>query len=106
MPDSPQKIILEELRALRSDFNTFARDTGERVSVLKTDVHSRRFQGQSISPPMMPPATVTSYTMDRSAALPRRLRSPGASPRSREAHCFSRMLHMHSTPSSIWSRYR
>jgi hypothetical protein len=40
MPDSTQDIILDELRALRSDFNSFARDTGERVSVLETDVHS------------------------------------------------------------------
>jgi hypothetical protein len=39
MPDSSQDLILDELRALRSDFNTFARDTGERVSVLETDVH-------------------------------------------------------------------
>jgi hypothetical protein len=39
MPDSTD-IILAELRALRGDFNTFARDTGERVSVLETDVHS------------------------------------------------------------------
>jgi hypothetical protein len=32
--------ILDELRALRGDFNTFAREHGERVSVLETDVHS------------------------------------------------------------------
>jgi hypothetical protein len=38
MPDSTQDIILDELRALRGDFNTFARDTGERVSVLETQV--------------------------------------------------------------------
>jgi hypothetical protein len=40
MPNSTQDIILDELRALRGDFNAFARDTGERVSVLETDVHS------------------------------------------------------------------
>lgn len=40
MPDSTQYIILDELRALRGDFNTFAREHGERVSVLETDVHS------------------------------------------------------------------
>jgi len=40
MPESTQDIILGELRALRGEFNTFARDTGERVSVLENDVHS------------------------------------------------------------------
>jgi hypothetical protein len=30
----------DELRALRGDFNSFAPDTGERVSVLETDVHA------------------------------------------------------------------
>jgi hypothetical protein len=35
-----QEIILGELRALRSDFNSYARDTGERVSVLETDMHT------------------------------------------------------------------
>jgi hypothetical protein len=39
MPDSTQDIILDELRALRGDFNLYARDTGERVSILETDVH-------------------------------------------------------------------
>jgi hypothetical protein len=38
MPDSTQTLILDELRALRSDFNSFARDTGERVSVLELQV--------------------------------------------------------------------
>jgi hypothetical protein len=46
MPDSTQDIILGELRALRGDFNSFARDTGERVSVLETDVHSLMGNGR------------------------------------------------------------
>jgi hypothetical protein len=40
MPDATQDLILDELRALRGDFNTYARDTGERVSALETDMHS------------------------------------------------------------------
>jgi hypothetical protein len=40
MPDSTQDIILDELRALRGDFNTFARDTGERVSALEGSMKS------------------------------------------------------------------
>lgn len=40
MPDSTQDIILDELGALRGDFSTLVRDTGERVSVMETDVHS------------------------------------------------------------------
>jgi hypothetical protein len=40
MPDSTQILILDELRALRSDFNSYARDTGERVSALETDMHA------------------------------------------------------------------
>ena len=40
MADSTQDIILGELRALRTDFNSYARETGERVSVIETDMHS------------------------------------------------------------------
>jgi len=46
MPDSTQELILDELRALRSDFNTYARDTGERVSSLETDMHDLKGNGQ------------------------------------------------------------
>lgn len=46
MPDSTQSLILDELRALRSDFNTYARDTGERVSALETDLHGLIGNGQ------------------------------------------------------------
>jgi hypothetical protein len=46
MPDSTQDLILGELRALRSDFNTYARDTGERVSSLETDMHDLKGNGQ------------------------------------------------------------
>jgi hypothetical protein len=40
MNDATQDLILDELRALRSDFNAYARDTGERVSSLETDMHA------------------------------------------------------------------
>jgi hypothetical protein len=46
MPDSTQELILDELRALRSDFNTYARDTGERVSSLETEMRSIVGNGQ------------------------------------------------------------
>ncbi len=46
MPDSTQDLILGELRALRTDFNVFARDTGERVSCLETDMHCLMGNGQ------------------------------------------------------------
>jgi hypothetical protein len=46
MPDTTQDLILDELRALRSDFNTYARDTGERVSSLETDMHDLKGNGQ------------------------------------------------------------
>ena len=39
-------LILEELRALRADFNNFARDSGERVSSLETDMHDLKGNGQ------------------------------------------------------------
>jgi hypothetical protein len=46
MPDSTQDIILEELRALRGDFNSFAREHGERVSVLETGLSGLLGNGQ------------------------------------------------------------
>jgi hypothetical protein len=46
MPDPTQDLILDELRALRGDFNNFARDTGERVAVLENDVHGLCGNGQ------------------------------------------------------------
>lgn len=46
MPYETQDVILDELRALRSDFNTYARDTGERVASLETDVHGLCGNGQ------------------------------------------------------------
>jgi hypothetical protein len=38
MPDT-QSLILAKLQSLRADFNTYARDTGERVTALETDLH-------------------------------------------------------------------
>jgi hypothetical protein len=46
MPASTQDLILDELRALRGDFNSFARDTGERVSALETDMYGLVGNGQ------------------------------------------------------------
>ena len=46
MPDPTQELILDELRLLRNDFNTFARDTGERVATLESDVHGLVGNGQ------------------------------------------------------------
>ena len=46
MPDTTQELILDELRALRGDFNTFARDAGERVSALETEMHGLVGNGQ------------------------------------------------------------
>ncbi|WP_433963681.1 hypothetical protein [Tunturiibacter gelidiferens] len=46
MNDVTQGLILAELRALRGDFNSFARDTGERVAVLESDVHGLVGNGQ------------------------------------------------------------
>lgn len=37
---STTDIILEELRALRADYNTHARDTGERLAKLEEQVYS------------------------------------------------------------------
>jgi hypothetical protein len=47
MNDATQDLILDELRALRSDFNTYARDTGERVSSLETQMRSLYGNGQA-----------------------------------------------------------
>jgi hypothetical protein len=38
MPDT-QDLILDELRSLRSDFQAFARDTGERIATLETQIY-------------------------------------------------------------------
>lgn len=46
MPDSTQELILAELQMLRADFQTYARDTGERVSSLETQMHSLWGNGQ------------------------------------------------------------
>jgi hypothetical protein len=46
MPDATQDLILDELRALRGDLNSFARETGERVSALETDMHGLCGNGQ------------------------------------------------------------
>ena len=39
-------IILEELRALRSDYNTHARETGERLAKLEEQMHDLCGNGQ------------------------------------------------------------
>jgi chitodextrinase len=44
--DATQELILGELRALRSDFNIYARQTGERISALETDMHDLKGNGQ------------------------------------------------------------
>ena len=41
-----QDLILAALQLLRADFNTYARETGERVSALETDVHGLVGNGQ------------------------------------------------------------
>jgi hypothetical protein len=46
MPDSTQDLILDELRLLRESFNSFARETGERVATLENDVHGLVGNGQ------------------------------------------------------------
>jgi hypothetical protein len=46
MPDSTQDLILTELRSLREDFHSFARETAERVSSLETEMHSLIGNGQ------------------------------------------------------------
>jgi hypothetical protein len=39
-------IILEELRALRTDYNAHARDTGERLAALEAQMHDLCGNGQ------------------------------------------------------------
>lgn len=41
-----QSIILAEIRSLREDFNSFARESGERISSLETDMHALMGNGQ------------------------------------------------------------
>ena len=38
MPDT-QDLILDELRSLRTDFNSYSRDTGERIATLETQIY-------------------------------------------------------------------
>jgi hypothetical protein len=45
MPDTTS-LILNEMQLLRRDFNDFARDTGERVAALETDMHGLMGNGQ------------------------------------------------------------
>lgn len=44
--DSTPNIILEELRALRADYNDHARETGERLSALETSSKALLGNGQ------------------------------------------------------------
>lgn len=46
MSDATENILLTEIRALRADFNDFARELGERVSVNETQLHSLLGNGQ------------------------------------------------------------
>jgi hypothetical protein len=46
MPDYTQELILDEVRALRADFNNYARETGERVATLESHVHGLVGNGQ------------------------------------------------------------
>ena len=46
MPDEIQSLILSELQALRNDFNTNARETGERLSALEVGMKSLIGNGQ------------------------------------------------------------
>jgi hypothetical protein len=46
MADSTQDLILLELRSLREDFNNYARETCERVSVLEAGMHGVLGNGQ------------------------------------------------------------
>jgi hypothetical protein len=41
-----QDLILAELQLLRADFQTYARETGERVTALETEMHSLAGNGQ------------------------------------------------------------
>jgi hypothetical protein len=46
MPDAVNELLLAEMQLLRTDFNTFARNTGERISSLETDMHDLKGNGQ------------------------------------------------------------
>lgn len=46
MPDEINQLILAELRALRSDFQSFRNDAGERLAILETDNHAVMGNGQ------------------------------------------------------------
>jgi hypothetical protein len=46
VPDSNNALILEELRALRTDVNTFARQIGERVATLESKMYTLVDNGQ------------------------------------------------------------
>jgi hypothetical protein len=44
--EDTQTLILSELRSLREDFNLYARETGERIATLETDMHALVGNGQ------------------------------------------------------------
>lgn len=44
--DDLQSIILAEVRSLREDFHAYARESGERISALETDMHALIGNGQ------------------------------------------------------------
>lgn len=44
--EDTQSLILSELRSLREDFNSYARETGERIATLETDMHALVGNGQ------------------------------------------------------------
>lgn len=46
MADDVQRLILTELQALRADYNIHARETGERLSALESQMHSLVGNGQ------------------------------------------------------------
>jgi hypothetical protein len=46
MSDSTDQILLTEIRALRTDFNDFAREFGERVAKNETQIYSLIGNGQ------------------------------------------------------------
>jgi hypothetical protein len=46
MPDAVNELLLAEMQMLRADFNNFARNTGERISSLETDMHDLKGNGQ------------------------------------------------------------
>lgn len=46
MPDDTLHLILAEVRELRSDYNTHARETGERLASLELGMYDLRGNGQ------------------------------------------------------------